>query len=514
MNELLTTQQMGAADRLAITSGVSGLTLMENAGRSVADAAQKMASTGATIAVLCGPGNNGGDGFVAARLLSERGFDVRLGLLGVSSALKGDAATMAAQWQGDVLALDAGLIEDTDLIIDALFGAGLTRSVEGIAADVIKTANKRRQLGGLKILSVDVPTGLDGDTGAPLGNVCMFADRTVTFFRCKPAHLLLPGRVLCGHTDVVDIGIPVCVLDQIGPRTYANTPSLWRRAYPSAGQRAHKYSRGSALVLSGPVHATGAARLAARGALRIGAGVVSVASPPDAVAVNAAHLTAIMVKPFKSIDGFGWLLKDRRVKGLLIGPGCGVGTRTQDLVLKALGSSASVVLDADALTSFMAGFPAHSLFSAITDKGCGAVVLTPHEGEFTKLFGKFAPEVSKLERARQAAQRSGAIVVLKGPDTVIAAPDGHGVINDNAPAWLATAGSGDVLAGMITGLMAQGMTGFAAACAGVWLHGACAAQFGEGLIAEDLPELLPQVLGGLRQKWSQDDGDEGSSSLS
>ena len=498
MNELLTTQEMGEADRLAIAGGVPGATLMETAGRAVADAAGEMVAAGAKIAVLCGPGNNGGDGFVAARLLAQAGFEVHLGLLGDRTALKGDAAAMAARWTGDVEPLDEVVLDGAELVIDALFGAGLSRAIEGRAAGLVSMVNRRRQAGGLHILAVDVPSGLDGTTGRPVGNVCIEADRTVTFFRRKPGHLLLPGRQLCGQVDVADIGIPTTVLDRIKPRCFANGPALWRTAFPVRRADIHKYSRGSVLVLSGPAHATGAARLAARAALRIGTGVVSVASPPDAVAVNAAHLTAIMVKPIKGIDGFGWLLKDARLTGVLIGPGCGVGQMTQDMVLRALATRASVVLDADALTSFMAGFPAHSLFAAISERQQENTVLTPHEGEFKKLFGTFNTAMSKPERAIAAADRSGAIVVLKGADTVIAAPDGRAVINDNAPPWLATAGSGDVLAGLVIGLMAQGMSGFEAACAGVWLHGACAIKFGEGLIAEDLPELLPGVLQDLR----------------
>ncbi len=498
MSELLTTAQMAEADQLAIIGGVPGLTLMENAGRGVADIAQKMAASGALIVVLCGPGNNGGDGFVAARLLRSHGFKVKLALLGDMASLKGDAAQMAALWDGNVLPLQPGLLDQADLIIDALFGAGLQRPISDMAAQIITEANSMRRGGQCKILAVDLPSGLNGDSGVPFSEVVCAADRTVTFFRRKPGHLLLPGRELCGRVDVADIGIDAAVLDEIKPGTLRNDPSIWRTTFPDPARQMHKYKRGAALVLSGPAHATGAARLAARGALRVGAGVVSVASPPDAVAVNAAHLTAIMIKPFQSIDGFAWLLKDARLRAVVIGPGCGVGDRTQDMVLRALTTNAAVVLDADALSSFMAGFPAHTLFAAITNKRGGATVLTPHEGEFAKLFGRFDAGISKLERGRLAAQRSGAVIVLKGADTVIASPSGRAVINDNAPPWLATAGSGDVLAGIIAGLLTQGMPGFAAACAGVWLHGACAAKFGPGLIAEDLAEQLPPLLRELK----------------
>lgn len=298
--------------------------------------------------------------------------------------------------------------------------------------------------------------------------------------------------------------------------TFENTLPLWLDSFPWPQTDRHKYSRGHAVVISGPAHQTGAARLGARGALRVGAGLVTVASPPQSLAVNAAHLTAIMVTPFAGARDLAELLHDSRKNAVLIGPGLSVGEETRDLVATVLASSAAVVLDADALTSFAEttvpgaqptpfGFtakarepdasPAHLL--ALIKAHAAPVIITPHEGEFSRLFP--AIEGSKLERARAAAKVSGAIVVLKGADTVIADPDGRAAINANAPPWLATAGSGDVLAGFITGLLAQGMPAFAAACAAVWLHGECANAFGAGLIAEDLSEVLPKVLAGIRR---------------
>jgi NAD(P)H-hydrate epimerase len=230
--------------------------------------------------------------------------------------------------------------------------------------------------------------------------------------------------------------------------------------------------------------------MGARGALRIGAGLVTVASPPDALAVNAAHLTAIMLTPFDGAGGLAQILSDRRKNAVLLGPALGVGAATRDLVAAALGSGASVVLDADALTSFEGDAPALARAIAAENR---TVVVTPHEGEFLRLFPALASG-SKLERARAAAAESGAVVVLKGADTVIAAPDGRAAINDNSPPWLATAGAGDVLGGFVVGLLAQGMPGFDAACAAVWLHGDAAAKFGPGLIAPDLAEQLPAIL--------------------
>ena len=485
--ELLTSAEMTHADQLAVKGGVPSLMLMENAGRAVAEEAMKMVSAGARIAVLCGPGNNGGDGFVAARLLRERGYDARVACLTGRDALKGDAAEMARRWAGECNPMQSITFEGTQLIVDALFGAGLSRAIAGDAAKIVAAANA----GGVPILAVDVPSGLDGSTGAVIGPV-IEATRTVTFFRRKPGHLLLPGRALCGDVVVSGIGIPREVLDEIGSTTFANTPELWRSAFPLLALSAHKYTRGHAVVVSGPAHATGAARLAARGALRIGAGLVTVASPRDAVAVNAAHLTAIMIAPFDGPD-LGPVLTDARRNAVLVGPGNGVGCETAALTRAALASGAACVLDADALTSF-AG-TAGELFAAIAANCARRVVMTPHEGEFERLFG--ALPGSKLDRARAAAKLSGAVVVLKGSDTVIAAPDGFAAINENAPPTLATAGSGDVLAGFITGLLAQKIPAWVAACASVWLHGACADAFGPGLIAEDLPEVLPEVLAAL-----------------
>jgi hydroxyethylthiazole kinase-like uncharacterized protein yjeF len=510
-HELLTATEMGQADALAIASGVPGLVLMENAGAAVAEAATRLAgSKTATVAVLCGPGNNGGDGFVAARLLRERGHRVRVGLLGALTSLKGDAAAMAARWGDAVEPLVPDVLAGADLIIDALFGAGLTRPLQGVAADVVAAVNAS----GKPVLAVDVPSGLDGSTGRADGPVVQ-ATATVTFFRLKPEHLLLPGRVLCGPVQLADIGIPDAVLESLAVCTFANRPSLWRAAYPWPRIDGHKYKRGHAVVFSGPPESTGAARMGARAALRVGAGLVTVAGTPAATAINATHETAVMVRAMASDGAIAEFLADARHNSALIGPGAGVGRATAATVATILASSAAVVLDADALTSFATpdgdapvratgfGFvlrgaePAPTgagLFEAIRARPA-PVVLTPHEGEFRRLFGE--PAGSKLNLARSAAETSGAIVILKGPDTVIAAPDGRATVNDNAPPWLATAGSGDVLAGLVTGLLAQGMPAFEAACAAVWLHGECATLFGPGLIAEDLPETLPLVLKAL-----------------
>jgi NAD(P)H-hydrate epimerase len=361
--------------------------------------------------------------------------------------------------------------------------------VSGVAAELLEALSAST----VPVLAVDVPSGLDGSTGQALGPV-VEATRTVTFFRRKPGHLLMPGRALCGPVVVDDIGIPDSVLPDIGAQAWANAPALWSKEFPWPRLDGHKYSRGHALVVSGPAAHTGAARLGARGALRVGAGLVTVASPPDAIAVNAAQLTAVMLTAFDGAAGLGRILEDKRKNVVLLGPALGVGAPTRQLVGAVLASGVATVLDADALTSF-ADTP-DALFAAIVSDAALPVVMTPHDGEFDRLFPGGAAGC-KLARARNAARRSGAVVVLKGPDTVVAAPDGRAAINDNAPPWLATAGAGDVLGGFVAGLLAQRMPAFAAACAAVWLHGAAAAAFGPGLIAEDLPETLPKVLRAL-----------------
>jgi NAD(P)H-hydrate epimerase len=478
--EILTVEQMARADAFAVAAGVPSLTLMENAGRAVANAIAARFAPCAVL-VLCGPGNNGGDGFVAARLLAEHGFDVRVACGGAS---KGDAGMMAARWTGMRQPPTPTALDGAALIVDALFGAGLTRPLDGVWRDLVEAANES----GLPIVAIDVPSGVAGDSGHALNGVAVKAQTTVTFFRKKPAHLLLPGRDLCGAVVLADIGIPVEAL--AGLALFENDPSRWRYPWPKPG--GHKYARGHCLSVSGPAHATGAARLAARAALRVGAGLVSVVSPEDAVSVNAAHLTAIMVKPFAGAAGLAKLLSDPRLNSVVIGPGIGVGEETRELVNAVLASGAAALIDADGLTAFRDD-PA-ALFNQIRNPA----VLTPHEGEFERLFpGLLASAGSKVEAARAAATRAGAVVLLKGGDTVIAAPNGLAAINANAPPTLATAGSGDVLGGMIAGLLAQGLDPFAAACAGAWLHGDAAGRFGPGLIAEDIPEMLPAVLASL-----------------
>ena len=487
--EVLTTTEMERADRITIAAGTPGFALMMSAGQAVAEAAMELVEEG-PIVVVAGRGNNGGDGFVAAAELAARGREVSVILLCERDSLTGDAALAAKGWKYPVLPFNPQAIGKPALIIDALLGAGLNRPVKGDPLDMIEAINAN----GAPVLAVDLPSGINGTTGAVM-DVAINAVETVTFFRKKPAHLLLPGRMHCGRVRVADIGIDAQVLGEIQPQATENVPQAWQGCFPVPRIDGHKYARGHAVVVSGDMASTGAARLAARAALRAGAGLVTLASPREALAVNASALTAVMIRAVDSAVEFADMLNDKRLNACVIGPGAGISARTRDLVHTALSAKRHLVLDADALTSF-AQEP-ERLFESIKASSDPQVVLTPHEGEFPRLFSDISnkhPGRSKLERVRDAALRSGAVVLLKGPDTVVASPDGRASIAANAPPWLATAGAGDVLAGIIAGLLAQGVPAFEAACIGVWMHGEGAREAGPGLIAEDLTEVLPAVL--------------------
>ncbi len=471
---------MGAADRAAIEGGIDGGALMRSAGRAVAREIMRRFTPGRVV-VLCGPGNNGGDGFVIATYLERVGWPVTVALLGRAEALAGDAAQAARLWRGPIAPLLPAALDGARLVVDALFGAGLARPIAGDAAATLAAVR-------VPLVAVDLPSGVSGLTGQVLGTAPQAA-LTVTFFRPKPGHLLLPGRLLCGETVVADIGIPEAVLGPMAPRLFLNTPALWREDLPRRHARDSKYARGHLTIIGG-VTMTGAARLAAAASRRVGAGLVSIAAgdAPSAAIYRAAEPGVLVTEA-----SIATLLADPRRNAWLVGPGLAQGERT-NAVLAALlaslhaslhASGRAVVVDADALSA-CAGAP---------ERLAGAALLTPHAGEFARIFGPVGDD--KVAAARRAAAATGAVVLLKGADTVIAAPDGRAAIDANAPPDLATAGTGDVLAGAAAGLIAQGMNPFKAASAAAWALGEAARETGAGTIAEDLPPLLPRALAGL-----------------
>jgi hydroxyethylthiazole kinase-like uncharacterized protein yjeF len=439
---------------------------MAAAGRAVARAAMRRFRPCRTL-VLAGPGNNGGDGYVAARLLEQAGWPVAVAAPAPPRP-GSDAAGAAARWRGPMARFAPETAARAGLVIDAVFGAGLARPVEGMVAATLAAA-------GGPVLAIDTPSGVDGATGQVLGYAPQAA-ASVTFFRLKPGHLLLPGRGLCGDLELADIGLPDAVLAGIASRCWRNAPGLWR--LPEAGPAAHKYARGHVTVVAGAAM-TGAARLAAAGARRGGAGLLSVVAPDRATGdVLRAGAPGVIVTEAPLAD----LLGDARRTAWVVGPGLPPVPATLDAVRAVVAAGRLVVADAGAL---------------VAAEGCpealaGCAVLTPHAGEFTRVFGPVGGD--RPAAARRAAALTGAVVLLKGPDTVIAAPDGRVAINDHASAALATGGTGDVLAGLIAALLAGGLAPFEAAAAGAWLHGEAGLRCGEGLLAEDLAARLPAAM--------------------
>ncbi len=490
--EILSVPQMYDAERFAMEAGICGIELMDAAGKRIAEVV-KHKWPRFPISVLCGPGNNGGDGFVAARYLQTAGYTVRVYSLAPVKDLRGDARHHAHLWQtlhgGKTSSIDSYQPRENELIVDAIFGAGLTRPISKSLASVFKVIEKTKAA----VLAVDLPSGVNGDSGTILGHT-LAADTTVTFFRRKPGHVLYPGAENCGDVIVTDIGIPEQALGCIDQQILLNDLVLWRDKVPVPRHDGHKYHRGHAVILGGE-SMTGAARLAARAARRSGAGLSSIVTTSRAHSIYATGDPGTMVDIYETRQDLESCFSAEKRHAILIGPGCGLNDNTRDAVFSALATEKPVVLDADAISIFQA--TPHSLFSAI--ENAGGCVLTPHAGEFRRLFGTSHPS-DKVSSAREAAKRSRAIVLYKGPDTVIAAPDGRCVINNNAIPDLATAGAGDVLAGIIVALLAQGMPAFEATCAGAWMHAECSRILGPGLIAEDLCEILPEVVTGLRKE--------------
>lgn len=483
---LLTPEEMSAADRAAIDAGTSGYELMQRAGHQVAGRAMLLKRGSEPVRILCGPGNNGGDGYVTANDLRYSGVAVELFASGEPKAGT-DAARALDEWAGAVRPLSEFSPQGAALVVDALFGAGLDRELEGdVAAAIGKLENAASP-----ILAVDLPSGLDGRTGEIRG-VAAHARETVTFFRKKPGHLLLPGRERCGRVIVADIGLEETCPRSLGSGLRENTPSIWHGELPRPRSDSHKYSRGHVAVLSGAVSSTGAARMAALASQRAGAGAVSVLSEPSALLVNAAHLTSVILRRLDPEEDFAAALGERSAAAAVLGPGGGAGEALRSRVLAALSTDLPLVLDADALTSFSDDPP--TLFRATRERRASAL-LTPHTGEFKRLF----PDVvgDKVERAREAARLTGATILLKGGDSVVAEASGRAAINAHATPWLAAAGTGDVLAGVAAALLAGGMAAFEAGCAATWLHGEAGLRCGPALVPETLVEALPGVLADL-----------------
>ncbi len=489
MHELLTVDEMAEADRRTIEAGTPGYTLMKNAGRQVFDVIRRRWSR-RPVLVICGPGNNGGDGYVVASDLADAGWPVQLVATIAPEKLGGDASLAARDCQVPVLTPEEIDWQFPALIVDALFGAGLSRPITDDLATIVQQINVLE----CPVVAIDIPSGIDGNTGKILA-AAVKAQHTVTFFRAKPGHFLHPGKAQCGEVNVSDIGIRDDVLVEIKPKVFLNDPDKWSTVFPWPDATAYKFTRGSGYICSGGPYESGAARLSALAALRSGAGLVTLISPEKALTVNACHLTEVMLKRGDSGKDLEDLLTDSRVTAALIGPGAGVGEGTASKVLCLLASGANVILDADALMSFERR--PNDLFDMLRPGD----VLTPHEGEFNRLFGGPPLRKDRLTAIKDAAERAGCIVLLKGDDTVIASPGGRITINANGSPWLATAGSGDVLAGIITGLIAQGMPSFEAASAAAWLHSEMGRANGPGTIAGDLLHSIPKVLRKLYDRY-------------
>jgi NAD(P)H-hydrate epimerase len=480
---LLDAASARALDAAAIAAGTPAAELMERAGAATAAAIAARWKPVPAL-VLAGPGNNGGDGYVVARCLREYGWPVRVAAFGDAAKLSGPAAIATGRWGGPVEAAGPDCLAGAGLVVDALFGTGLSRALDGQVKATVERLNGLC----LPVVAVDIPSGIDSDTGAILG-AAVRADMTVTFFRRKPGHLLLPGRDLAGEIVTDELGVDPGIYAAIPVDLFANAPGLWADAFPWPTAQSQKYTRGHALILGG-TRMTGAARLAAHAAQRIGAGLVTVAADPSVVALYAAWRADLMISPLATDDAFAALLDDKRISGVLLGPGAGADARLKQAIGAALEAKTSLVLDADSFTILA------DRSNGLLDRLHSNVLLTPHEGEFARAF---YPPVPRLRSALRAAHETGATILLKGSDTIVAGPDGKAVINSGAPPDLATGGSGDVLAGLAAGLAANRLPPMLSAIIACWVHGRAAALFGPGLIAGDIADQVPAVLRELNE---------------
>ena len=506
-HQLLSISEMSKADRLTIKSGIPGAFLMQRAGAGVAETAEALNLGPSQVVLIAGPGNNGGDAFVAANELNQRGFPVELYLLGKVAQLKGDASLMAARFieAGGEIKENAAkqnsepllaALRSADIIIDGLFGAGLDRPLEGKLLTIVKAINEQStQENPATVIAIDIPSGIHGDTGQVMGGAIQ-AHHTVTFCRPKPGHYLYPGRAHCGELTVTDIGIPERIVATLAPQTALNTPLAWQAALISPPADSHKYNNGAALVVCGDPHMLGATTLAANAAAKTGAGLVTLALPA-AAKPSLQLLTAIMTAELNSDPRWADLINARKITAALYGPGAPPEGATRTHVTALAKQPIGLVLDAGALSAF-AEQP-DDLFKLLKDRAPHPTILTPHEGEFARLFGPAIQQHGKLAATKEAASKCGAILILKGADTVIAAPDGRALINCTAPPTLATAGTGDVLAGMSTALLAQKIPAFEAAAAAVWLHAKAATLLGRRMVADDLIDHIPHALKSLEE---------------
>lgn len=482
--KIFTAANVKEADEMSEKLGTPAIVLMNNAGRKVAELTEKIIKQkkcGDAIYVICGAGNNGGDGLVAAKYLKNKGYDIRVGLVGdfrKITPLTQNALESAVSAGIEAETFDKEYLLQSDVVIDAIFGVGLKRDIEGEIADVIKEINNSKSLK----IAVDIPSGVCADTGS-IKSVAVNADATVTFQNPKLGNLLLPGKENCGELFIEDIGIPEEVVDLIESIYLLNTPELWQHLLPKPKLSDHKYTKGHVVVIGGDIESTGAAKLASEAALRTGSGLVTIACDAESLPIYATSLKSVMAKKVKDPELLEKFISERKVNTVIIGPGSGNDLYSALRVTTCLDAGLRCIIDADVFTNFK-NKPQDLVKALKKNKNC---VLTPHEGEFKRVFKL---EGNKVERASQAAKSCDNVVVLKGNDTVIAAPDGRIVINNNAPTYLATAGSGDVLSGIIGGLLAQGMPLFEAACAGVYLHSETANKLGKGMIAEDIAKQI------------------------
>jgi len=473
-------------DKRTIKKFIPGYKLMENAGGVIFKIIKKKFKKKKKIKILCGPGNNGGDGFVVAKLLEENGFqDVELFCLVTKNKLKGDAKIAANNFNKNLKSFNDFKISSNDLIIDGIFGSGLKRNISGNLKKIIEKINLKKPY----CISIDTPSGINGDTGEIQGTALKSND-TITFTTKKPGHLLSPGSEYCGNVIVGDIGINLEKLS-FKPRIFENHPDNWRSKFPWPNQKSHKYTRGFSLIICGE-KMTGASRLAARAAARIGCGLLCLGVPRKSFNIYSTENPIALIEIVDDKKDLNNLLKDKRINTILIGPGFGISKKKLELILKVVKEKKRlIVLDADALKNN---------FKKILLKNKTKIVITPHEGEFLQVLKdlNIKNKKNKFSIVIEFIKKTKINLILKGNKTLICSQDGKISINTNTSPFLATGGSGDVLAGMITGLISQGMDIFNACCASVWIHGEIGRMKGPGLIAEDLPEMIPKVLKKLK----------------